>query len=96
MLEEIDYEQLQHKNRHYVEIKVDQDRKASVLLEQQLGLHDYRIEEAGVLRVYERLDESALMNRTLVQGNVEVREITLMKDTLEDYFLRLIGGGERG
>lgn len=92
LLEEIDYDTLQKKNRHYIEVKVSDDKKAAFLLEQKLGITDYLICEPGVIRIYERLSDSGRINRTLVENQVDVREIFLMRDTLEDYFLRLTGG----
>ena len=45
----------------------------------------------GVLRVYERLHESARINRLLIENGVDIAEATLMRDSLEDYFIRLTG-----
>lgn len=94
LLEEIDYKTLQKKNRQYLELKVDYEEKAAFLLEQHLGIHDYIIPEPGVLRVYEWLDESAELNRFLIEQGVNISELTLSRDTLEDYFLRITGGEE--
>src|SRR5690606_4548184 len=90
-LEEIDYETLQQKNRHYLQLKVSDDRRAAFLLENRLRIADYQVAEPGVLRVYERLHESARINRLLIENGVDIAEATLMRDSLEDYFIRLTG-----
>ncbi|MCX7746022.1 MAG: ABC transporter ATP-binding protein [Clostridia bacterium] len=92
LLEEIDYESLQKKNRHYIEIKVDDDKTSIVLIERKLNISDYKIVEPGLIRVYERLNDSGAINRTLVNGGIDVKSISLMNCTLEDYFIEMTGG----
>jgi bacitracin transport system ATP-binding protein len=95
LLEEIGFGELQKKSRNYIELRTGDDKKASFLLESSLGIKDYRVVELGVIRVYERLDESAAINRTLSDHGLEVSGIAVMNDTLEDYFLQLTGGAFR-
>jgi len=91
LLEEINSETLKNKNRHYIEIKVNNDRETVFILEQKLNITDYIISEPGVIKIYEKLTETANINRTLIQNNLEVKEISLLRDSLEDYFIQLVG-----
>lgn len=93
LIEEIDFETLQNKNRHYIKIKVSDDNKASMLLEEKLNIFDYMVSEKNILKVYEKLSDSPKINKVLIENNVDVSEIILMKDSLEDYFLKVTGGG---
>lgn len=92
LLEEISYDELQRRNRHYINIKVDNDKKASFVLEEKLGIKDYVIWEKNNLRVYERLQEVSNINKALVSNDLLVDEICLKVDSLEDYFIKLTGG----
>ncbi|KAJ50973.1 bacitracin transport system ATP-binding protein [Clostridium tetanomorphum] len=92
LLEEISYDELQKRNRHYIQLKVDNDKKASFLLEKNLEINDYVIWEDGIIRVYEKLNEGGNINKTLVSNDVRVEEIYVTVDNLEDYFIRLTGG----
>ncbi|GAA3413099.1 ABC transporter ATP-binding protein [Paenibacillus hodogayensis] len=92
LVEEIEQQVLQMKNRHCVEFKVSNDRQAVMLLEQNLTILDYSVPEPGIVRVFEQLSESAAINRMLVENGIEVAEITMLRETLEDYFLSLTGG----
>lgn len=92
LLEEIDFETLQNKARQYMDIKVDDDRGAAYVLEQKLGVRDYLVIGPGILRIYERLDQSAEFTSALVNRGIGVRELTLSRDSLEDYFVKLTGG----
>ncbi|QEK13129.1 ABC transporter ATP-binding protein [Crassaminicella thermophila] len=92
LIEEIDFHTLQNKNRHYIKIKVSDDKKAAMLLEEKLGIFDYMVIEKNILRVYEKLSDVEKINRIFIQNHVNVSEIGLMKDSLEDYFLKVTGG----
>ncbi len=92
LMEEIEFEELMKKNRSYVEIRVNNDKKASFLLETVLGIKDYKVVERGILRIYERVNESAVFNRVLSENGLEVSGINVMIDSLEDYFMQLTGG----
>ena len=92
LLEEIEYSKLKEKNRSYIEIKVDDDKKAVYLLETELKISDFRIIEDGIIRVYESLNDSASVNHTLSDKGVKISSISVMNETLEDYFLNLTDG----
>ncbi len=92
LLEEIDFEDLKKKNRSYIEIKVNDDIGAVFQLENKLGINDYKVTEPGVIRIYEKLNESANINRALSDNGLGVSSINVMNDTLEDYFVQLTGG----
>lgn len=89
LLEEIDYKKIEEKNRHYIQAKVSDDRKAAFILEQKLYIKDFNIVENGTIRIYEKLDKSMTISRALVESGVDIGEFILLKDTLEEYFLKL-------
>ncbi|NRY60806.1 ABC transporter ATP-binding protein [Clostridium beijerinckii] len=91
LLEEIGYDELQKRNRHYINIKVDDDKKASIILEQKLKINDYVIWEKNNLRVYENLEQASDINKILVSNDLRVDELCVKADSLEDYFLKLTG-----
>ena len=93
LLEEVDYEMLQKKSRHYLEINVNDEQKTVFILEQKLGITDYLIAEQGTVYLYENIDQPALINATLTSNGIEVQGILLSRDRLEDYFLKVTGGG---
>ncbi|MCL6457710.1 MAG: ABC transporter ATP-binding protein [Gorillibacterium sp.] len=92
LLEQMDRSALQEKNRAYLQLQVDNDKKAIYLLESELGISDYVVWEQGVIRLYELHHEPEKINRLLVSQNVAVKELRMQTDSLEDYFIRLTGG----
>ena len=89
LLEEIEYEELQRRNRHYINIKVNDDKKASFILEQKLNIKDFVIWEKNNLEVYENLQQASKINNILVSNDIGIDELCIKVDSLEDYFLRL-------
>ena len=92
LLEEVDYEAIKERNRYFIEAKVSNDKKAAYLLENNLAIENYSVIQPGIIRIYERLEESSFINRMFIQNDIDVAEIRLSKDTLEEYFLKLIEG----
>jgi len=92
LIDEINKEMLITKARKCIQIKLNEEKKAVFILEQQLNIFEYKVIEAGKIQVYERLDESTNINRVLIENGVEIKESTIISDTLEDYFIKLTGG----
>lgn len=91
LLKEFELDDMAKGNRRYVQVKVDQERKAAYVLEQHCGVRNYSIIERGMIRIYEQWEHSAQFNRTLVQQGVEVSELIVQQESLEDYFVKLTG-----
>ncbi len=96
LLEEISFAELRKRNRKYLEFQVSDDNKAAMLLEKHFGITDYEVHDERVIRVYSHIGEQGKLNRMLVEHGIEVTKMTTSVDRLEDYFIKLIGGGTIG
>lgn len=96
LLEEITFEELRKRNRKYLEFQVSNDNKAAMLLEKQFDIVDYEVLDEGKIRVYSHIGEQGKLNKAFVEHDIEVVKITMSEDRLEDYFIKLIGGGTIG
>ncbi|MHB9942508.1 bacitracin ABC transporter ATP-binding protein [Clostridium sporogenes] len=94
LLEEIDYKNFEKKNRHYINLRVDNDKRAVTILEKSMNIKDYEVTEPNKIRIYEMLDKSNDIAKKMISEGVDVYEVNVMNDTLEDYFVRLTGGGQ--
>lgn len=92
LLEEIDYKALQKKNRKYLKIRVNDDKKASFLLEDKLNIKDFDVAEKNTLRIYEDLERGAEVAKVLISNNIDLHEMHVSLDNLEDYFVKITGG----
>ncbi|HGG0416509.1 TPA: ABC transporter ATP-binding protein [Clostridium sporogenes] len=94
LLEEIDYKSFEKKNRHYINLRVNNDKKAVTILEKSMNIKDYEVTEPNKIRIYEMLDKSNDVAKKMISEGIDVYEVNVMNDTLEDYFVRLTGGGQ--
>jgi len=93
LLEEISFAELRKRNRNYLEFQVSDPNKAVMLLEHHSGITDYEVHDEGNIRVYSHIGEQGKLNRMFVQHDIEVLKIRTSEDRLEDYFIKIIGGG---
>ncbi len=91
LINELSKEELAHAVRQYIEIETFDIQKAVVILD-ELGIHDYEVINGTEINIYERLDDVAAINRSLVLADVSVSRIGASREKLEDYFLKLTGG----
>ncbi|MCR1973725.1 ABC transporter ATP-binding protein [Clostridium sporogenes] len=94
LLEEIDYKSFEKKNRHYINLRVNNDKRAVTILEKSMNIKDYEVTEPNKIRIYEMLDKSNDVAKKMISEGIDVYEVNVMNDTLEDYFVRLTGGGQ--
>lgn len=91
LISELSKEELAHETRRYIELETTEVQNAVVVLD-ELGIKDYEVINGTEINIYERLDDVAAINRSLVLANVNVSRIGTTRQKLEDYFLQLTGG----
>ncbi|PEB50207.1 bacitracin ABC transporter ATP-binding protein [Bacillus pseudomycoides] len=96
LLEETSLDALRKLNRKYLEFQVNDDNKATLLLEKQFHIFDYEVHDEGHIRVYSHFGQQGQINKLFVQNDIEVSKIMMSEDRLEDYFTKLVGGGTIG
>ncbi|MDT8716916.1 ATP-binding cassette domain-containing protein [Clostridium sp. 19966] len=94
LLEEISAEELKQKCRQYIELQVDDAGKAVVLLEKDLNISDYKVQENNIIKIFSHLDNVGKINTLLSVNGVVVNNISLKGQNLEEYFLNAVGGGK--
>lgn len=92
LIEEFDGEELENRCRRCQKLVVDNVAQASTILEEKLHITNYDVPGAGVIRLFEGLDNAWAVNRELVLGGVKLKESYLAGQDLEGYFMELLGG----
>lgn len=95
VIKELSKEELDLECSKCLVIKVKDVKKASVILEQNLGTTNYKVIDNNEIRLYDFLDDSGKVNKELLQNNVEITGIYESGISLEEYFDSLINGGNR-
>lgn len=96
LIEEVSISDLHKRNRRYVEFEISDEKKATLLLEEQLSLYDYSVNSNGNLRIYSHFNQRSAINKLFVDNGLDVFKININEENLEDYFSNLIGGGQIG
>ncbi|AKN30204.1 bacitracin ABC transporter ATP-binding protein [Clostridium carboxidivorans P7] len=92
LVEEVLYKELEKTNKSYLQIKVNDQKKASIILEQKFGINEYRIYEDNIIRIFDNSYEPENINKQMIENEVLVKELKVNSEALEDYFFRLTGG----
>ena len=87
MVKEISREDMEKECRKSLKVKVDSQEKASVVLD-RLGI-SYSVQGDGYLSIYGEVDMGNLLKALEFSG---IRDIEKRNETLEGYFMSVIGG----
>ncbi|MEK3882930.1 ATP-binding cassette domain-containing protein [Paenibacillus sp. PL2-23] len=93
LLQEVSLESIRRSNTDYVEIKTSDVRRATIVLEEKLGIKHYKVLDGLLLRVYDADVTPEALSKGLIMNDVPVESIMRRHHTLEDYFLELTRGG---
>lgn len=96
LLEEIIMDELRKRNRRYVEFEVSDVNAAALILERTYHTRDYIVDGQNRIRVFDKIDSRAVINRSFADSGIAVSGVNVCEEKLEDYFAKLIGGGEIG
>jgi ABC-2 type transport system ATP-binding protein len=91
IINELSKDELARETRQYIELETSEVEKAVVVLD-EMGMNDYEVINGTEINIYEKLDDVASINRSLVLANVDISRIGTTRQKLEDYFLQLTGG----
>lgn len=91
VLKEITKEELDMECMRCLVVKTDHTKHVSTLIEEKLGISDYKVIDSRELRIYDEDVKSDELNRLLIQNNVNVSAIFETGISLEDYFKSLVG-----
>lgn len=93
LLDEFSSEQLHLRSGKYVQIRTGNTSGALEVLS-RMNIQAQLMEEKDCIRVSGHLDQTAQMAKALVNGGIDLQEIFLCTLSLEDYYLKMTGGGQ--
>lgn len=93
LIEEVSMENINGRHTEYIEIAVDNSKKAAFILENNLGISNFKVIENGFIRIYDSSITQLDISKAFILNDVAVESISKKTSSLEDYFLKLINGG---
>ena len=94
LLKQITAMELSEECKRHIKLKTDDTKKTVTVLEEQLKIKNFSIYPDSFIRVYEKLEETHTISKTLSSNGIVVEEISVQGEDLETYFENLIGGGK--
>lgn len=91
LVKEITSQELDEKCKQYIELKVNDAKKAVVLLETELDIKDYVVQENNIIKIYSNLNDVGKINTLLSTNGIIIEKILSKGQNLEEYFLNVIG-----
>lgn len=93
MKKEISLKEIEEMSLAYIELTVSNQERAAYVLTEKLGLTNFRALDGGAIRIYDNRVTTEELAKTLALNEVAVTALGKKAETLEDYFLKLTGGG---
>lgn len=94
VIKEITKEQLDEECSKCIVIKTKEASKVAVILEEQLKTKNYKIIDDTEIRLYDYLENSSKVNKTLIKNDIDIISLYETGITLEDYFKTIIKEGK--
>ncbi|WP_243128335.1 ATP-binding cassette domain-containing protein [Clostridium chromiireducens] len=93
LLNEASMKQINNSYEEYVDVKVNDVKKAQIVLNERLNLNSTLIDNAYIrLNIKGKDIGTNYISKVLVNSNLDLFELTTHKEGLEDYFVRVSGG----
>ncbi len=89
MMKEISMKEIAETNTAYIELAVEDTKKAAYVLAEKMQLSNFKIVNDSAIRIYEQGITTQKISRELMANDVEIASISQHTETLEDYFLKI-------
>ena len=89
MMKEISMKEIAETNTAYIELTVEDTKKAAYVLAEKMQLSNFKIANDSGIRIYEQGVTTQRISRELMANHVELVSINEHTENLEDYFLRI-------
>ncbi len=94
MMREISMQEISEMNTAYIELVVEDVKKAAYVLADKLELKNFKVVDGHAIRVYDSGADTGVLSKTLALNDVAIRFIGKKSESLEDYFLKVTGEGD--
>lgn len=95
LLKEISMLDIRKLQTDYIELEVDDLGRTGYLLEQELGITDFKVITDTKIEIYDLKKSVRELSAALVQNGIGITGIGIKQNSLEDYFFHIIEGVRR-
>lgn len=92
LIKEVSMKDINGIQTEYIELTVQDIKKATYILDHKLGIKNYKIMNEKMIRIYEMVVTQQEISKTLIMNDIEIESINKKNSSLEEYFLNLMNG----
>ncbi|MGE6365415.1 ABC transporter ATP-binding protein [Bacillus paramycoides] len=92
LIKEVSMKSINGEQTEYIEVTVQDVKKAVYILEHNLGLINYKIMSEQTIRIYEMNATQQEISKVLIMNDIEIESINKRHSSLEEYFLNTMNG----
>ena len=92
LLEECDMSQIAQHNQRHISITVSDVHQATRLLEENLHVSNYQVEEGNTIKLFDFTFEPQEINHLFGKNGIEVSSLFIGSSNLEEHFRTITGG----
>ncbi|MFP7158000.1 ABC transporter ATP-binding protein [Priestia aryabhattai] len=94
LIKEVSMKSINGKQTEYIEVQVQNTKKALYILEQNLGIKNFRVIGEAAIRIYETTLTQQEISKAFVMNDVGIESINKKNSSLEEYFLSSMNSEE--
>lgn len=92
LLEECDMNQIAQHNQRFISITVSDRHQATRLLEENLKLTNYKVDESNTIKIFDFTYEPQEINLLFGKSGIEISSLFIGSGNLEEHFREITGG----
>lgn len=92
LIKEVSMKDINGEQTEYIELTVRDIKKATYILDHELGIENYKIMSDKMIRIYELTISQQEISKALIMNDIEIESINKKHSSLEEYFLNLMNG----
>ncbi|HHT7087046.1 TPA: ABC transporter ATP-binding protein, partial [Bacillus cereus] len=87
LIKEVSMKSINGEQTEYIEVTVQDIKKAAHILEHNLGVKNYKIMSEQTIRIYEMKVTQQEISKAFIMNEIEIESINKKHSSLEEYFL---------
>jgi ABC-2 type transport system ATP-binding protein len=91
LIEELSHEELLAKTKTYISLKTNDIGKTCTILEDDLEIHEYKVNPENEIMIFEGLEDIEFISGTITSNGLIITKLNLEGESLEDYYMGKVG-----
>ncbi|MDR1013197.1 MAG: ABC transporter ATP-binding protein [Lactobacillales bacterium] len=92
LIDEFSADELEQRCQSSLIIKVEDAIKAAEVIEKEVKVRNYKIQDKNTIELFEQTEKSGEINKILTRNDITVNSISKSQVDLEEYFLKITEG----